>query len=80
MSRFEYHFVSFKPVPAKNNELHVSTINDKSVDGFHDGSTPSLSRYANELGDQGWELIFYEPATHFSDILAVRVVFKRPKE
>jgi hypothetical protein len=80
MPKFEYHFVTFKPVPGKQDELRVFTINDKAVDGFYEGGSPSLSQYANELGEQGWEMIFYEPTARTSDLLALRGVFKRPKE
>jgi hypothetical protein len=40
---------------------------------------PSLVEFINQLGDQGWELVSWQPHYYGESTVEVRVVFKRPK-
>ena len=51
-------------------------VNGFEQKGWEEG--PYVDEYANTLGEDGWELVSFEPAPLSSEHLSL--VFKRPKE
>jgi hypothetical protein len=89
MQKWEYYFV-FATV-TNDGEFRPRFANGKELDGWQAG--PSLYEYANQLGGSGWELLASNPVVFtqsnwqplretqsiVSDLRAIEMVFKRPK-
>jgi hypothetical protein len=90
MQKCEYYFV-FATVTS-DGEFRPRFANDKELDDWHSG--PTLYEYANQLGESGWELLASNPVVFIqstgqplrenqsiaSELRAIEMVFKRPKE
>lgn len=69
MQKWEYRTVTFF-ASSQGAAPQVVTIDDKQLDGWVEGKTPTRAEYLNALGEEGWELFFYEHSV---------AIFKRPK-
>lgn len=89
MNKWEYLFVTCE-VPEDRSGWKPTIINHVVVDGWEDG--PLIDEFANQSGEEGWELVSYEPVVRskslgvmsgvqlFNALDQIRMVFKRPKE
>jgi hypothetical protein len=90
MHNWEYLFV-FAAITSEGGEFRPRFANDQELDDWQKG--PTMYDYANRLGASGWELfschpiVFtqsnwqpsLEPQPISSDLRAIEMVFKRPK-
>ena len=90
MQTWEYLFV-FAAITSDGGEFHPRFANDQELDDWQKG--PTMYDYANQLGERGWELFscspivftqsngqpFLETQPIASDLRAIEMVFKRPK-
>ena len=90
MQTWEYLFV-FAAITSDGGEFRPRFANDQELDEWQKG--PTLYEYSNQLGESGWELFschpivfthsnwqsFPETQTIASDLRAIQMVFKRPK-
>ncbi len=70
MTKWEYTFVLFGV--GDRNAWRPAEVNDQTLPNWKRG--PTGSEFANQLGEQGWELV----AT-FSTGITPTLIFKRPK-
>jgi len=70
MSQWEYRFVVFQ-VRHHGGERHVAKVDEKLLEGWETGQTPNIADYSRTVGEEGWELIFFDQT---------QGVFKRPKK
>ncbi len=90
MQKWEYLFV-FAAISGEGGEFRPRFANDEELDYWQKG--PTMYEYANRLGVSGWELISCHPIVFTqsnwqpsldpqlisSDLRAIEMVFKRPK-
>ena len=90
MQTWEYLFV-FAAIASDGGEFRPRFANDQELDEWQAG--PTMYEYANRLGEHGWELfschpiVFTQSNWHpvgetqpiVSDLRAITMVFKRPK-
>ncbi len=90
MQKWEYLFV-FVAITSEGGEFRPRFANDQELGDWQEG--PTMYDYANRLGESGWELfschpvVFtqsnwqpsLEPQSISSDLRAIEMVFKRPK-
>jgi hypothetical protein len=90
MQTWEYLFV-FAAIASGGGEFRPRFVNDQELDDWQAG--PTMYDYANQLGERGWELFschpivftqsswqpFRETQPIASDLRAIEMVFKRPK-
>jgi hypothetical protein len=90
MQTWEYLFV-FSAITNGGGEFRPRFANDQELDDWQAG--PTMYDYANQLGERGWELFschpivftqsywqpFRETQSISSDLRAIEMVFKRPK-
>jgi len=87
IQKWEYLFVSFT---SGEHGWKPSYINGEEIE--YGSDLPSIYDFSNLRGEEGWELVSYEPIveskslnlnfeTKYINILqSIRTVFKRPKE
>jgi hypothetical protein len=89
VQKWEYYYV-FAAV-TNDGEFRPRFANDQELDNWREG--PTMYEYANRLGERGWELFscspivftqsnwqsFLETQPIASDLRAITMVFKRPK-
>ena len=90
MHKWEYLFV-FAAIASDGGEFRPRFANDQELDDWQKG--PTMHDYANRLGATGWELFSCHPIVFTqsnwqpsletqsisSDLRAIEMVFKRPK-
>ena len=90
MQKWEYLFV-FAAITSGGGEFRPRFANDQELDDWQEG--PAMYEYANRLGEHGWELFSCNPIVFTqsnwqllretqlisSDLRAIEMVFKRPK-
>ncbi len=90
MQKWEYLFV-FSAITSDGSEFRPRFANDQELDDWQEGLT--MYEYANRLGESGWELFSCNPIVFTqsnwqplretqpisSDLRAIEMVFKRPK-
>jgi hypothetical protein len=90
MQKWEYLFV-FTAITSDGGEFRPRFANDQELGDWQEG--PTMYDYANRLGESGWELFSCNPIVftqsnwqplletqHISsDLRAIEMVFKRPK-
>ena len=90
MPKWEYLFV-FAAITNNGSEFRPRFANDQELDNWQEG--PTMYDYANRLGESGWELFSCNPIVFTqsnwqpsldpqlisSDLRAIEMVFKRPK-
>jgi hypothetical protein len=75
MPKFEYQFVTFNPAGEENHRVY--RVNGRIDEKWAESKSLSISDYSNMLGEQGWDLFYYEPD---SKSQYIRVIFKRRTE
>src|SRR2546428_7893418 len=90
MQKWEYLFI-FAAITSNGSEFRPRFANDQELDDWQEGLT--MYEYANRLGESGWELFSCNPIVFTqsnwqplletqpisSDLRAIEMVFKRPK-
>ena len=90
MQIWEYLFV-FAAITSGGGEFRPRFANNQELDDWQAG--PTMYDYANQLGERGWELFschpivfnhsngqpFRETQAISSDLRAIEMVFKRPR-
>jgi hypothetical protein len=90
MQKWEYLFV-FAAITSNGGEFRPRFANDQELDDWQEGLT--MYDYANRQGESGWELFSCNPIVFTqsnlqplmesqsisSDLRAIQMVFKRPK-
>jgi hypothetical protein len=90
MQKWEYLFI-FAAITSNGGEFRPRFANDQELDDWQEGLT--MYEYANRLGESGWELFSCNPIVFTqsnwqplletqpisSDLRAIEMVFKRPK-
>ena len=90
MQKWEYLFV-FAAITSNGGEFRPRFANDQELDDWQEGL--AMYEYANRLGESGWELFSCNPIVFTqsnwqplletqpisSDLRAIEMVFKRPK-
>ena len=90
MQTWEYFFV-FAAISSDGGEFRPRFANDQELNEWQKG--PTMYDYANQLGERGWELFSCHPIVFTqsnwqplgesqpiaSDLRAIAMVFKRPK-
>ena len=74
MKKWEYMFVS---AALKDKEWRIKKINGKEQ--AIGKTTITLYDYANQMGDEGWELISAPYTADEFNSATPRLIFKRPK-
>ena len=73
VQKWEYLFIRADYVGGQWKPRHM---NDQEVTDWKRG--PVLSEFANQLGEQGWELVA-APFSITEGVASFRLIFKRPK-
>jgi hypothetical protein len=73
MQKWEYLFVNMK---RKGDVWFADTINGKPIDS---NNTLLMYDYANQLGEDGWELVSAPYTSDADNNPKPRLIFKRPK-
>jgi len=90
MQKWEYLFV-FASITGEAGDFHPRFANNQELVDWQEG--PTMYDYANRLGERGWELFSCNPIVFTqsnwqplretqlisSDLRAIEMVFKRPK-
>ena len=91
MHKWEYLFV-FAAITSEGSEFRPRFANDQELDDWQKG--PTMYDKANRMGQRGWELFACHPIVFTqsnwqpsletqpiaSDLRAIEMVFKRPKQ
>ncbi len=78
MQKWEYLIVT---ADLERNYWRPRYVNSRELPDWRRG--PTLDEFANELGEQGWELVaapFTTGDAEFRGVAVARMIFKRPKE
>ncbi len=75
MQKWEYLFVSCGLV---SNQWVPNFVGGQELPDWKKG--PSICQVANQLGEQGWELVNLATTPNLPTSESYRLVFKRPKE
>jgi hypothetical protein len=83
MQKWEYLFIYFS-FDALREGWYPTYIGDPTLEALLEDDTQNEA--ANNLGEQGWEMVSYAPIVETHSMLnkvlleSTRMVFKRPKE
>lgn len=73
MQKWEYLFVILKPTLSLTPDWEVSGVSGQPMSAQRAGN---LFEFANQMGDQGWELV----SVLGNEKSNPRLIFKRPKD
>jgi hypothetical protein len=75
MQKWEYMYVSC--AKTEQGDWKFAWVNGNQVPNWHAGR--SIYQSSNDVGEQGWELASQDLQMEYNNLVAIRLVFKRPK-
>lgn len=82
MQQFAYRYVTFRVARTSGQKLLVFSVDGEFERAWESGESLSLTDYSNKLGEEGWELTFFEPTiapvgAQVSQLIAATAVFMK---